>query len=74
MRWLRRRMGLSQAAFAARIGMAQSSIGDMETGYLAILPETERRVRALVAVPDHLCGNCLCWIADGTCGCAGRAA
>jgi DNA-binding transcriptional regulator YiaG len=69
MRAIRHRLGLSQVAFAKRIGVVQGHVGDMELNRKAIVPEIENCVLELIEMPPTLCGSCLCFIVVGICGC-----
>jgi DNA-binding transcriptional regulator YiaG len=74
MRAIRHRLGLTQVAFAKRIGVVQGHVGDMELDRKTILSEVEDRVLALIQMPPTLCGSCLCFIVDGMCSCRQAAA
>ena len=71
LRAIRHRLGLSQQAFAQRMGTVQGHIGDMELERRPILTATAAKARSFIEVPttNKLCGWCLCVIAHGICGC-----
>ena len=48
-RWLRRRLGLSQPALAREVGVAQSTVGGWESGTSGIAPANRERLAALLA-------------------------
>ncbi len=50
-RWLRGRLGLSQVAFALRVGVSPSSVPNWEAGRAAPSPHSRARLAALLA-PD----------------------
>ena len=69
LRAIRHLLGLTQHAFAERIGTVQGHIGDMELERRPILTATAAKAQSLIEVPTHMCGRCLCIIAHGICGC-----
>ena len=53
LRQLRHRLGLSQAGFAALVGVAPNTVARWERGELGMRPTTDRLIRLLTAQAPH---------------------
>ena len=49
LRWLRRRLGLDQPAFAALVGVARQTVGAWEARHQGIAPANRQRIEPLLA-------------------------
>lgn len=51
---IRRRLGLTQAEFAKRVGVSRRTVEGWEQGLRGVGPESEKKIREVMEVKDEI--------------------